>query len=171
MIRSCRKIREKTKKLGGGAKHRKLIAILQIACLIIPLLSGVSALAAQSWDFSYTGVVQSFTAPYTGKYYLQTWGASGGGANSDKTGWGGYNTGYYNLTKGQTIYIVVGGAGSQSANGASGGYNGGGSSSNSAGSGGGATSITLTNRGVLKNFSSHRDEVIMVAGGGGGQRP
>lgn len=162
-------MKDKTKKVGGGAKHRKLIAILQIACLIIPLLSGVSALAAQSWDFSYTGVVQSFTAPYTGKYYLQTWGASGGGANSDKTGWGGYNTGYYNLTKGQTIYIVVGGAGSQSANGASGGYNGGGSSSNSAGSGGGATSITLTNRGVLKNFSSHRDEVIMVAGGGGGQ--
>ena len=162
-------MKDRTKKVGEGAKHRRLIAILQIACLIIPLLSGISVLAAQSWDFSYTGGVQSFTAPYTGKYYLQTWGASGGGANSDKTGWGGYNTGYYNLTKGQTIYITVGSAGSQSANGASGGYNGGGSSSNSAGSGGGATSITLTNRGVLKNFSSHRDEVIMVAGGGGGQ--
>lgn len=63
-------MKDRTKKVGEGAKHRRLIAILQIACLIIPLLSGISVLAAQSWNFSYTGGVQSFTATYTGKYYL-----------------------------------------------------------------------------------------------------
>ena len=41
-------MKDRTKKVGEGAKHRRLIAILQIACLIIPLLSGISVLAAQS---------------------------------------------------------------------------------------------------------------------------
>jgi len=30
-------------------------------------------------DYSYTGNYQEFTAPYTGEYKLEVWGAGGGG--------------------------------------------------------------------------------------------
>jgi hypothetical protein len=127
------------------------------------------------YNFAYTGNPQSFVAPITGQYKLETWGASAGdrvdynGTSDYYGGRGGYATGTISLTAGQVVYIYVGGVG----NGYSGtnayavrpgGYNGGGAANGSATShgtsGGGATDIrvggtALTNR-------------IIVAGGGGG---
>lgn len=135
----------------------------------------------QKWQYYYTGSVQSFTAPYSGRFLLEVWGAQGGNISfrgvSASGGQGGYSRGYVNLNAGQTIYIVVGGQGrtttdnnAQSIN--AGGYNGGGYSGMAGdsrfGSGGGATHIATTNRGVLSNYNSYRGELLIVAGGGGG---
>lgn len=145
-------------------------------------------------SYSYTGGVQSFTAPIAGTYKLEAYGAQGGnaytsGAWSGYTradwcygGYGGYSYGNVSLTAGQTIYIVVGGQASTSyadggwgdgdggsTSGGSPGYNGGGRhGSYSSGSGGGATHIAKTNRGVLSNYASYKNELYIVAGGGGG---
>ena len=123
----------------------------------------------QSWSFDYTGAVQTFTAPVTGIYKLETWGAAGGGAQA---GFGGYSTGNVTLSANEQIFIVVGSAGSISTNGNNGGgYNGGGNGSNvsqTGSGGGGATHIAKTNRGLLSSYSSYINELLIVSGGGGG---
>lgn len=53
-------------------------------------------------SFNYTGKVQTYTAPITGTYKLEVWGAEG----SVK---GGYSSGTVSLSSGKTIYIYVGG--------------------------------------------------------------
>lgn len=128
--------------------------------------------AETTWNYAYTGSIQSFTAPQAGTYNIVAYGAAGG-ATWDSGGWqyngsGGYSTGNIALRAGQTIYIVVGGMGSVSSTGGSpGGYNGGGASASAgAGSGGGATSISFAN-GLLSSISV--SDIILVAGGGGGQ--
>ena len=97
--------------------------------------------AGESQSFGYTGGVQSFTIPFDGLYKLEVYGARGGnyvkpgsgtGSNvgsSHNGGYGGYACGYKQLTKGQVLYIVCGGAGTFTAGttaAISGGYNGGG---------------------------------------------
>ena len=81
--------------------------------------SGVDA----AWDFSYTGAIQTFTAPRTGIYSLETWGAQGGdatdGANTARGGYGAYAYGEVLLQQGDVLYVNVGGQN---------GYNGGGTS-------------------------------------------
>lgn len=132
-------------------------------------------------SYSYNGGVQSFTAPVAGTYLLQVWGAQGGSGGN-----GGYAKGYIVLTKGQVLYICVGGSGSSVSyyNGGGygsvpggGGYNGGGNGcgtvydgyATDAAGGGGATHIAkTTNRGVLLNYASYKSEILIVAGGGGG---
>ncbi len=115
--------------------------------------------------FGYTGAVQSYTVPITGIYKLEVWGAQAGGS------YGGYAFGNIILNGGTNLYIGVGGAGQTNINGSiisnplSAGYNGGGYGQCG---GGGATHIALTNRGVLKNYISNQNEVLIVAGGGGG---
>lgn len=137
-----------------------------------------------TYSFGYTGSIQTFTAPVAGYYNLEVWGAQGGrsradGALKDTGGYGGYSSGDVYLEAGETIYIAVGGKGSDPAIGydATGGWNGGGNSTHDhsddevAGAGGGATSITKgTQRGdgQLKNYSSYKSQVLIVAGGGGG---
>ena len=128
---------------------------------------GISLHSNEVWTFSYTRYVQEFEAPYTGKYYIEAKGASGGGAGSTIGGKGGITTGYINLKKGETIYLCIGQHGEISGAAT---YNGGGAAHNGTGSGGGATSITTANRGELKNFENHKDEIIAVAGGAGGNR-
>ncbi|WP_179862992.1 glycine rich domain-containing protein [Bacillus toyonensis] len=141
----------------------------------IPLISNSSAYAdSNSWDFQYTGNVQSFTVPYTGTYKLTTWGAQGGDnsfetfpGNSDQGGLGGYAEGEVSLTKGETIYVVVGGQGENAVNDENkGGYNGGGDSSWGSG-GGGATHIATVD-GLLASLSNNTSAILIVAGGGGG---
>ncbi len=137
-----------------------------------------------TWNYAYTGGVQTFAVPATGTYKLEVWGAQGGGAGSADTsdarkvgGKGGYSYGNAVLTAGQTIYIVVGGQGSygtqsNAASGLAGGYNGGGNGGGQTpagtykggGSGGGATHIGKQNA-LLKNTTS--SNVYIVAGGGG----
>ena len=132
----------------------------------------------RTWEYGYTGNVQSFTAPWTGTYQLEIWGAQGGSYSSKGCygGQGGYSTGQIRLNKNDTIYVVVGGAGGGNSTHTrqTGGYNGGGNATPSndgneiSSSGGGATHIATTNRGVLANYNSYRSELLLVAAGGGG---
>lgn len=134
--------------------------------MVLPI-NGLIVNAAQTeWNFGYTGSVQTFTAPYSGKYTIELYGASGGGAaNSVYGGTGGYTRATIKLQKGTNIYLQVGQQGSM---GGSASYNGGGASKNKSGSGGGATSVTTTKKNELKDFKSTISEVLLVAGGGGG---
>lgn len=64
-------------------------------------------------DFSYTGEIQTFTAPKTGIYSLETWGAQGGdatdGTNTARGGYGAYAYGEVFLQQGDTLFVNVGG--------------------------------------------------------------
>lgn len=119
--------------------------------------------------FSYTGSVQTFTAPVDGEYTLEVGGAQGGGESDLEGGKGGKSTGKVTLKKGETIYLYVGQSGSNNYGTASGTYNGGGAAGGVFGvAGGGATHIAKTQRGELKNYADHKEDVLIVAGGGGG---
>ena len=110
-----------------------------------------------------------FTAPKTGVYLLEVWGAQGAGVSTDAGGYGAYASGEVNLTEGQTLIICIGRQG----NGQTGGYNGGGNGGTSQASntngygGGGATHIALQQK-LLKDFSSDQSSLLIAAAGGGG---
>ena len=69
----------------------------------------------EGYNFAYTGSIQTFTAPRTGIYQLETWGAQGGNAEDSENeltargGYGAYAKGEVLLTQGDTLYINVGG--------------------------------------------------------------
>ena len=141
------------------------------------------------FNFDYTGTEQTFTAPVSGIYRLETWGAQGGNG-----GYGGYSVGEIKLLKNTNLFIAVGGVGT-GGNGyfvtdryrGKGGFNGGGDGGlgqlykndqnntywASGYGGGGATSIqnVLINDGQLKNYCDNITNVLIVAGGGGGVGP
>lgn len=129
---------------------------------------------ASVYNYGYTGRVQSFTAPDAGTYKLEVWGAQGiagySSAETGSPGLGGYGAGEVELTKGQIIYICVGGRGVIGSG--SGGYNGGGHGMNggyvNACAGGGATHMAKANRGTLPSYANYKSELYLVAGGGGG---
>ncbi len=106
-------------------------------------------------DFVYTGKAQYFTAPYTGNYQLEAWGAEGGNRGGSSGGLGGYATGIVPLKKGEEVIIYVGGAGNSLARG----WNGGASSGTSNVYGGGASDIRVESDSLFNR--------ILVAGGGG----
>ena len=162
-------------------KLKRILSMILVMCFVIVTVITDTSMTAQAadntWSFSYTGGIQSFTAPETGTYTIDAYGASGGGCSDKggywigtKGGYGGHAAGSVTLVKGQTIYIAVGGQGSMSSSYASaaGGYNGGGTGYYGTGSGGGATSITFDNLGTLSAFKDKKDSVLLVAGGGGG---
>lgn len=120
-----------------------------------------------------TQKVEKFTAPYTGTYKLQCWGAAATSKNNDNDndgGKGGYSEGIWKCTIDKIVlYVCVGQLGIWNTL----------SYNNKPDnitwfpigcSGGGSTNITTTDRGELKNFASpdFRKEVLIVAGGGGG---
>ncbi len=128
------------------------------------------------YDFDYTGAAQVFTAPETGVYRFEAWGASGGDAVTMKGGRGAYTSGNIFLNAGETIYVYVGGAGKAAYNeltpeliGAverpAGGYNGAVASRNN-GSGGGATDFRLVG-GEASSFDSLKSRIMVAAAGGG----
>ena len=63
-----------------------------------------------SFDYDYTGSVQQLRVPASGEYKIELWGAQGG-TNITEGGKGAYTKGVINLEKGKTIYIYVGGNG------------------------------------------------------------
>lgn len=70
------------------------------------------------YNFAYTGAVQTFTAPYDGKYKVEAWGASSGiemrdGALAGEVymGNGGYATGMVQLNRDDKLYLAVGAQG------------------------------------------------------------
>ena len=142
------------------------------------------------WNYDYTGGEQTFTAPTTGTYKLETWGAQGGSINETYYGgYGAYSFGNIKISQNDKLYINVGGTGKiyeypnvvdKTTNGnikAAGGYNGGGNgikywtdSLNSKQfnvSGGGASHIALIS-GVLSNLESKKEKILLVASGGSG---
>ena len=130
------------------------------------------------YTFEYTGSEEKFTFTKESDYKIEVWGAQGGsslGFAGARGGYGGYSSGVYHFTEGQSIFINVGGVGENGTNNSTtklGGYNGGGNkvSPDSAyygSAGGGATHVALSS-GLLSTFSSKVDDLIIVAGGGGG---
>jgi len=110
--------------------------------------------------------VQTFTAPISGDYKLEVWGAQGGISYGGIPGKGGYSCGSLSVTSGHELYICIGqctGSITADYTGISA-YNGGGTGSSA---GGGATHIASTDRGELKNYELYKTEVYIVAGGGG----
>ena len=119
--------------------------------------------------YTCTQKVEKFTAPVSGKYKLECWGASGASIYPNvsylKPGLGGYSIGYLNSTPNENFYVCVGSSGAYGSYS----YNNDLGYSISAGSpGGGATHISNNSGGELKNFTSHSTDVLLVAGGGGG---
>lgn len=124
-------------------------------------------------DFSYVASAQTFTAPKTGTYKIECWGASGGAAVlSSSEGTAGYVSGVIMLTKNQVLYVYTGQQGKEYDNYSSTYmFNGGGYanklSSGLCGScGGGATDIRTTN-GSWDNSTSLNSRIMVAAGGGG----
>lgn len=106
----------------------------------------------------------TFTAPIAGNYKLETWGAQGGSASSTYFGgYGGYSVGTISLSKGEMLYVYVGGQGTSSG----GGYNGGGSNYYAGTGGGGATHIAQK-IGLLSDLSANISSILIVSGAGGG---
>ncbi len=120
------------------------------------------------FNFDYTGAEQIFTAPVSGTYKLEIWGAQGGNSTDGKTGGnGGYASGIVKLAEKNNLYLNVGSMGSYGQN-SIGGYNGGGSSEyTTSGSGGGATHIA-TKSGLLATLEDYKNDILIVSGGGGG---
>ena len=123
-------------------------------------------------NFDYTGGEQTFVAPVTGVYKLETWGAQGYTVNSYTGGYGGYSIGKVNFSKNQKIYLFVGEKGKGGiGNGTR--YSSYPNSLNATaadnvsyiGSGGGSTHIV--NKNLLIKDITDLSDLIMVAGGGG----
>jgi len=129
---------------------------------------------SDSQTFSYTGTQQTFTVPSgVSTITIKAWGAQGGGDGSNYWGTGGkggYSIGDASVSGGETIYIVVGQQGFQSASSTS--YNGGGEGNpnnyyGTGWTGGGATHVAKVS-GVLSTLSGNISDILIVAGGGGG---
>ncbi len=131
------------------------------------------------YNFDYTGGEQTFIAPVSGTYKLETWGAQGGSHTVEKHGgYGGYSLGTINLKINDNIFINVGGQGvinnSDVGKITSGGYNGDGATFadgtaflNYGASGGGATHIA-NKSGLLSSLENYKNNILIVSGGGGG---
>lgn len=92
-----------------------------------------------SQTYNYSGSVSTYTAPISGYYLIEAWGAQGGGA-TEAGGKGGYARGVVKLGTNEKIYAYVGGQGTlASSQGTGGGYNGGGQAGLGGYGGGGMT--------------------------------
>ena len=137
------------------------------------------------FNFDYTGSEQTFVAPVSGTYRLETWGSQGGGGVNKNTetggndyliregGSGGYSAGYINLNEREKVYLNIGGGGTTFVDVQTSystiipaGYNGGGYGTYYA-NGGGATHIAMVN-GTLNLLENYKEKILIVAGGGGG---
>ena len=130
------------------------------------LLSEFDDLSGYAWEYDYTGQYQTFTAPYSGLYNVELWGAQGYTINASMYGGkGAYTAGYLYLDEGESIYVYVGGTTTT----ATGGWNGGGNGYAYRG-GGGATDVrtVATSAETIWNELASLNSRIMVAAGGGG---
>ena len=137
------------------------------------------------WIYNYSGTYQEFTAPTSGYYKAELWGAQGGSYSSSVIGgYGSYTTGDIYLNKNEKLYIYVGGQGTNPLglgtdySGGTGGWNGGGDGLRNSGNtankaaegGGGATDIRLVSTSSLGNwldFESLKSRIMVAAGGSG----
>ncbi len=148
--------------------------------------SGTSS--AANAEFSSIGYY-TWTAPYTGTYQFEAWGADGGDAWETPGhnrlgiagGKGAYTKGKISLQEGDVVFVYVGGKGTNGVRSTSstnyvieGGWNGGGNghqdgnNDDCGGAGGGATDFRIISGGALWNNLNSLQSRIMVAAGGGG---
>ena len=99
--------------------------------------------------YSFSGSIQKVTVSKSGTYDITAYGAQGGNGSGEAGGSGAKYGGDFNLTAGEKLEIVTGGAG---AAGSSGG-----------GGGGGGGSFVLANTGAGGSY-----QLLLAAGGGGG---
>ena len=117
-----------------------------------------------SFNYDYTGDIQMFTAPQTGVYKIEAWGAQGGTINTSYAGGkGAYTVGEIELNKGEQLYVFVG----EQPKSNTGGYNGGGNGTSGYAGGGGATDIRLVS-GKWNDTTGLRSRIMVAAGGSGG---
>ena len=151
-------------------------------------LGGSDINSTVQWNYDYTGEYQTFTAPFSGYYQMELWGAQGGSYNTSSAagGLGSYTSGKIYLDAGTTLYVFVGGTGSNPTAydvAMGGGWNGGGNglrSSNTGNNiaamgGGGSTDIRLMinnekGKDVWNDFDSLKSRIMVAAGGSGGSR-
>ena len=127
-----------------------------------------------TYNYDYTGNVQTFTAPYTGTYKIECWGARGGGNYVDEHYNGAYTEGLINLFKGIKLYLYVGIMGTDGLTThvytADETFNGGGGYTGypdyHCATGGGATDIRLVD-GNWNDFGSLKSRIMVAAGAGG----
>lgn len=120
-----------------------------------------------TYNYPFNGSYYEFTAPVSGTYKMETWGANGNSTSSQTGGRGAYTSGLITLSQNEKMYIYVGGMGL----GDNGGYNGGGSitsgqSAQDGTSGGGATDIRLVS-GSWDSNEGLKSRIMVAAGGGG----
>ncbi|NBO99908.1 MAG: hypothetical protein EBU90_07235 [Proteobacteria bacterium] len=134
---------------------------------------GSDIITAASTSFSYiSGTVQSFTVPAgVTSVNAYVWAAGGGtgGYSSFRGGAGGFASGSISVTPGDTLYIVVGGGGSDAAstagNGGLGGWPNAGFGTRGDASGGGGGGYS----GIFSGSSTPQQvNALLIAGGGGG---
>ena len=124
--------------------------LLLTSASLLALMAAASATSAKTFEFpfSFTGAIVDFVIPMTGTYEILAFGAQGGDGSTDNDDrrcrrQGRQIQGDFQLTAGDQLEIVVGGAGQSSS------YYGG---------GGGGGSFVIGPHGKL----------LLVAGGGGG---
>lgn len=133
-----------------------------------PDIKTTSVVFSNNITFNFTGAIQTFVVPCgVTQIYVKAFGAEGGtgaiGGNASSGGVGGRGSavaGYLKVTPGQTLNIMVGGAGSTGIAG----FNGGGTGGNQNGGGGGGASD------IRFPTASISDRLLVAAGGGGGGR-
>lgn len=147
--------------------HRTLRASAVVVTFVGLAVTPGSAAAATK-TFSYTGGEQTYTVPAgVTTLYVTATGAHGGGPTSGTSllpGRGAVVAGKINVTPGDTLYVEVGGAGSNPQGGFNGGGDGGDQVYISAPGGGGASDVRTIARGLTGSLDSR----LIVAGGGGG---
>ena len=138
----------------------KLVLTFSLILFSVLLNKPIVYAAGTEFDFNYTGDYQTFIVPKTGVYKLETWGAQGGHRGSNNGGYGGYTSGTVYLTRGDILYVYVGGNGTTNK-----GYNGGGLLPDLNIYGGGATDIRLTS-GAWDSEEGLKTRLIVSGGGG-----
>ena len=138
----------------------KLVLTFSLILFSVLLNKPIVYAAGTEFDFNYTGDYQTFVVPKTGVYKLETWGAQGGHRGSNNGGKGGYTSGTIYLTRGDILYVYVGGNGTTNK-----GYNGGGLLPDLNIYGGGATDIRLTS-GAWDSEEGLKTRLIVSGGGG-----
>mgnify|MGYP004466706385 CR=1 FL=1 len=115
----------------------------------------ISYTGSTIFNFDYTGDEQTFTAPVSGTYKLEIWGAQGGDWDSLEGGNGGYSVGNIKLLINDSVFITVGKIAENK-------------KSTGTAPGGGGASYILMDSGKLSEFENNLNKILIVAGGGGG---
>ena len=165
-----------------GLTSYALFSYAKISNNVIEATVGIIGDAVETQTYTYVSGTNYYIyeASATGYYKLDAYGAQGGSYDESYAagGLGGYSTGVVKLTKGDKLYVYVGGKGEYGTsttltevNG--GGYNGGGNAAYHGGGGGGASDIryfstTPTEDDLVWNSTTGLNSRLIVAGGGGG---